>query len=151
MAEALEASVSLGVGGPASLTEINSKEDHRWLTCRPAQCQTWVSPGAADDAEKAAGRRRVIGSHQSPGRKSSPPRMAARVRGVAALWSRLQPVTNVDTDMTTVNSAKSVANTRPRYASGTLSCNSVELKAQRTFAAIVARHRAAAASHSVGI
>src|SRR5262245_31854862 len=118
---------------------------------RPVLCQTRVSPEAADDADNAAGRRRVIGSHQSPGRKRSPPRMAARVRGVAALWSRLQPVTNVDTDMTMVNSAKSVANTRPRYVSGTLSCNSVELKAQRTFAVMVARNRAAAASHSVGI
>ena len=77
--------------------------------------------------------------------------MAARVRGVAALWSRLQPVMNVDTDMMMVNRAKSVANTRPRYASGTLSCNSVELHTQRTFAAMVARNRAAAASHSVGI
>src|SRR5262249_49560437 len=120
-------------------------------TCRRAQRQAWVSPGAGDDTDDADGRRRVVGSHKSPGRKSRPPRMAARVRGVAALWSRLQPVTNVDTDMTMVNSAKSVANTRPWYASGTLSCNNVELNAQRTFAAMVARHRAAAASHSVGI
>src|SRR5437870_8906421 len=114
-------------------------------------CQTCVSPGVAEGADSADWGRKVVGSHRSPGRKSSPPRMAARVRGVAARWSRLQPVRNVETDITTVNRAKSVANTRPRYASGTLSCKSVELNTQRMFAAMVARNRAAAASHSVGI
>src|SRR5439155_24219896 len=64
---------------------------------------------------------------------------------------RLQPVMNVETEMTTVNRPKSVANTRPRYASGTLNWSSVELNTHRTFAALVARNRAAAASHRLGI
>ena len=93
----------------------------------------------------------MVGSHKRPGRKSRPPRMAASVRGVAVLWSRLQPVMNVETDITIVNRAKSVAKTRPRYVSGTLSWSRVELNTHRTFAAMVARNRAAAASHSVGM
>ena len=66
-----------------------------------------LDPDEVDDVD---GGRRVAGSHKSPGRKSTPPRMAARVRGVAVLWSRLQPVMNVETDMMIVNKAKSVAN-----------------------------------------
>src|SRR5215212_4595868 len=92
-----------------------------------SQDQTCGSPGAAEGAERAEGGRQAVGSHRSPGRKSTPPRMAASIGGLATPWSRLQPVKNVETDITTVNSAKSVANTRPRYVSGTLSCNNVEL------------------------
>ena len=45
----------------------------------------WVSPRAADDEDKVGCQRKVVGSQNSPGRKSRPPRMAARVRGVAVL------------------------------------------------------------------